>query len=301
MSIIPFVYETDVSYGLVTPIEPGIRRCVARNPGPFTYTGTATYIVGEGQVAVLDPGPADEDHIKALLNGLDGETVSHILITHTHRDHSPGAKLLAEATGAPTFGYGPHGSGREGAAGVVEEGGDLDFVPDTELRDGDRVTGAGWTLQALHTPGHTSNHLCFAHLETNVLFVGDHVMGWSTSVISPPDGEMGRYRQSLRRLLERDDRLYLPAHGPGICDPKPFVEAYLAHRASRETQILKAIKAGARTSMDVVPTVYKDLDARLYPAAARSVEAHLIDMQERGLLEAVETEGDGMNLAYQSV
>src|SRR6266851_1645319 len=201
---IPFRREIAFEYGRLERIAPGIRRIVARNPGPFTFKGTGTYVVGEGEVAVIDPGPELEEHIAALLASLAEERVSHILVTHTHRDHSPAAKALKAATGAPTYGFGPHAGGQRGETGV-EEGGDWDFVPDVTLRDGDQVAGKGWCFEAVHTPGHTSNHLCFALPESGILFSGDHVMGWSTSVIAPPDGDMAAYLASLDKLLGRDD------------------------------------------------------------------------------------------------
>ncbi len=273
---IPFVREIEFEYGAVDQVSPLIRRVVARNPGPFTYTGTGTYIVGRGEVAVIDPGPALPGHVEAILAALEGETVTHQVITHTHLDHSPAARLLAKATGAPTHGFGPHASGRDEAA--VEEGGDHDFTPDVTLRDGDVIAGAGWTLAAVHTPGHTSNHLCFALTEENALFSGDHVMGWSTSVISPPDGDMADYFASLRKLLGRDDRVYWPTHGPPISDPKPFVRAFIAHREDRERQILDCLDRGVGSIPRMVEAMYADIDRGLYPAAARSVLAHLVHM-----------------------
>src|SRR5271169_4297802 len=189
---IPFRREFSFEYGRLERVAPGIRRIVARNPSPFTFKGTGTYVVGEGEVAVIDPGPDQGEHVAALLAGLAGEQVTHILVTHTHRDHSPAAKALQAATGAPTYGFGPHAGGRRGEPGI-EEGGDWDFIPDVALKDGDAIVGADWRFEVVHTPGHTSNHLCFALPEQGVLFSGDHVMGWSTSVIAPPDGEMSAY------------------------------------------------------------------------------------------------------------
>ena len=277
---IPFVREIDFDYGVVDQVSPLIRRVVAHNPGPFTYTGTGTYIVGRGEVAVIDPGPALPEHVAAILAALEGETVTHQVITHTHLDHSPAARLLAEATGAPTYGYGPHGSGHKetGDEAEVEEGGDHDFTPDVTLRDGDVIEGAGWTLSAVHTPGHTSNHLCFALAGEDALFSGDHVMGWSTSVISPPDGDMADYLASLRKLLGRDDRVYWPTHGPPITDPKPFVRAFIAHREDRERQILDCLGRGVGRIPRMVEAMYAEVDRGLYPAARRSVLAHLIHM-----------------------
>jgi glyoxylase-like metal-dependent hydrolase (beta-lactamase superfamily II) len=204
---IPFRRDFAFEYGRSERLTPLIRRVVARNPSPFTFKGTGTYIIGNGKVAVIDPGPKQQDHIDALLKALDGETVTHILITHTHNDHSPASAAIKAATGAKTYGFGPHGSGRpeERVGGVTEEGGDRDFVPDVKLREGDVIQGGGdggaWHVGAVETPGHTSNHLCFALHEEDTLFTGDHVMGWSTSVISPPDGDMAAYMRSLNKLL----------------------------------------------------------------------------------------------------
>ncbi len=232
---------------------------------------------------MIDPGPKQQDHIDALLNALDGETVTHILITHTHNDHSPAAAALKAATGAKTYGFGPHGSGRpeERIGGQTEEGGDRDFVPDVELRDGHIVEGAGWRIGAIETPGHTSNHLCFALQEERTLFTGDHVMGWSTSVISPPDGDMAAYMRSLNKLLLRDDAVYWPTHGPSIPDPKPFVQAFIAHRAERSAAILEALAAGDETISQLVARIYVGLDPKLTAAAGRSVYAHLVELVEQ--------------------
>ena len=218
-------------------MAPGIRRIVARNPSPFTFRGTGTYVVGDGEVAVIDPGPDLDEHVAALLAGLSGEQVTHILITHTHRDHSPAAAALKAATGAPTYGFGPHAGGKRGDP-AVEEGGDWDFTPDVTVHDGDAIAGAGWRFEAVHTPGHTSNHLCFALPDQGILFSGDHVMGWSTSVIAPPDGDMSAYMASLDKLLGRRDAVYWPTHGPAITEPQAHVRAFVAHRREREAGIL---------------------------------------------------------------
>src|SRR5260221_7821473 len=210
---IPYRREIAFEYGRLEPIAPGVRRIVARNPGPFTFKGTGTYVVGEGEVAVIDPGPELEEHIAALLASLAEEQVTHILVTHTHRDHSPAAKALKEATGAPTYGFGPHAGGRRGEPGI-EEGGDWDFVPDVVVHDGEWVEGGKWRFEAVHTPGHTSNHLCFALPDSGILFSGDHVMGWATSVIAPPDGDMASYMASRVQLLAGGEQGYLPTDGP---------------------------------------------------------------------------------------
>jgi glyoxylase-like metal-dependent hydrolase (beta-lactamase superfamily II) len=266
---IPYVREIEFDYGASEEVSPLIRRVVADNPSAFTYKGTGTYIVGHGKVAVIDPGPLLDAHVEALMRALEGETVTHILITHTHSDHSPAAAPLKKLTGAKTYGYGPHGSG------AGEEDGDTDFVPDVELRHRDVIFGDGWTIEAVHTPGHTSNHLCFALREEKVLFSGDHVMGWSTSIVSPPDGDMTAYMASLELLLGRDDETYWPTHGPAIRDPKTLVRAFIAHREDREHQIIAQLKAGRTRIADMVPVMYAAVDKRLHPAAARSVFAHM--------------------------
>jgi glyoxylase-like metal-dependent hydrolase (beta-lactamase superfamily II) len=283
---IPFNRDFACAYGVAETLSPLVRRVVARNPSPFTFKGTGTYIVGRGQVAMIDPGPDLADHVAALLDALRGESVTHILITHTHLDHSPAAAAVKRATGARTYGYGRHGSGRAedraGVGGRTEEGGDHDFVPDMQLRDGDAVTGPGWRLDAIETPGHTSNHLSFHLAEENTLFSGDHVMGWSTSVIAPPDGDMASYMRSLEKLLRREDALYRPTHGPAIADPRPFVRSFIAHRNERADAILARLAAGDRTIDEIVREVYRGLDQRLVHAAGRSVLAHLVALVEEG-------------------
>jgi len=280
---IPFYRQPTVDYGVLQPVAPGVRRIVARNPGPFSYTGTGTYVIGTGEVAVIDPGPDRPEHIEALLAGLAGERVTHQFITHTHIDHSPAARALAAASGAPTHGFGPHHGGiRPPDYQPVEEGGDWDLTPDVALRDGDVVAGAGWALRAVHTPGHTSNHLCFALEGEGILFTGDHVMGWSTSIITPPDGDMAAYMASLDKLLARADRLYLPTHGPAITDPAPFVRAFIAHRHAREAQITRCLEDGIGDIAAMVTHIYHDVPEALHSAAAHSVFAHLVHMVETG-------------------
>ena len=282
---IPFRREIAFEYGRLEPIAPGIRRIVAHNPGPFTFKGTGTYVVGEGEVAVIDPGPDLADHVEALLTGLAGEQVTHILITHTHRDHSPAAKALKAATGAPTYGFGPHAGGKRGEAGV-EEGGDWDFIPDIVVRDGEAIEGGKWRFEAVHTPGHTSNHLCFALPDSGILFSGDHVMGWSTSVIAPPDGDMAAYMASLDKLLRRRDAVYWPTHGPAITEPQRHVRAFIAHRRERESGIIDCLKAGIETIDRMVERLYVGLNPALRRAAGRSVLAHLIDLAGRDIVAA---------------
>jgi glyoxylase-like metal-dependent hydrolase (beta-lactamase superfamily II) len=279
---IPFRREFTFEYSRLEPVAPAVRRIVARNPSAFTFKGTGTYVVGKGQVAVIDPGPDLPEHVDALLAGLAGERVTHILITHTHRDHSPAAGAVQQATGAPTYGFGPHAGGKRGEPGV-EEGGDWDFVPDVVVRDGDAITGAGWRFEAVHTPGHTSNPLCFALPDSGILFSGDHVMGWSTSVIAPPDGDMAAYMASLDKLLGRSDRVYWPTHGPAITDPKPHVRAFIAHRREREAGILECLASGLDRIDAIVDKLYIGLAPGLRRAAGRSVQAHLIDLIGRGI------------------
>jgi glyoxylase-like metal-dependent hydrolase (beta-lactamase superfamily II) len=282
---IPFRREFSFEYGRLEPVAPMIRRIVARNPSPFTFKGTGTYVIGRGDVAVIDPGPDLPEHVEALLAGLKGERVTHILITHTHRDHSPAAQPLKMMTDAPTYGFGPHAGGNRGDP-AVEEGGDWDFVPDVVVRDGGRIAGHGWVFETVHTPGHTSNHLCFALPESGVLFSGDHVMGWSTSVIAPPDGDMAAYMASLDKLLSRSDQIYWPTHGPAITEPKAHVRAFIAHRRDREAGILDCLRAGTGRIDAIVERLYIGLQPALRRAAGRSVQAHLVDLVARGLVES---------------
>ncbi len=289
MASIPFRRELDFEYGQVTVISPHIRRVIANNPSPFTFHGTGTYILGRGNVAVIDPGPADAAHIDAIVNATAGETISHMLVTHTHRDHSPGCRLLAAHTDARTYAYGSHGAGKIAAGAEVEEGGDMDFEPDVLISDGEIIHGDGWSVECVHTPGHTSNHVCYALREENVLFTGDHVMGWSTSVISPPDGDMGAYMASLAALQNRDDATYWPTHGPAVIEPKAHVRAFIAHRKEREAQIRRCLADGVHRIVEMLPSMYANVPENLHPAAARSVLATLALLVERG---EVVCEGD---------
>jgi glyoxylase-like metal-dependent hydrolase (beta-lactamase superfamily II) len=262
-------------------VEPGIRRLLAGNPSHFTFTGTQTYVVGNGDVAVIDPGPDDPAHVQALIDALGDERVSAILCTHTHRDHSPASRALGQATGAAIIGCAPLAI--EDAGPRADASFDFDYRPDLVLKEGGRVVGDDWTLEAVPTPGHTSNHLCFALNETGALFTGDHVMGWSTTIVSPPDGDMADYMRSLDLLLERDDRIYYPTHGPAVTDPKGHVRALIDHRRMREAQIIEQLRAGEGRIAMMVPVLYRDTDPALYPAAERSVLAHLVDLQQRKL------------------
>ena len=277
--VIPFIRALDFIYREPTTLTPLVRRVIAENPSAFTFKGTGTYIVGRdapgAAVAVIDPGPDMDEHVAALLLAVEGQRVSHILVTHTHRDHSPAAAALKAATGAPVWGCGPHAR-YEGEG--VEAGGDLDYVPDRELKDGDVVEGEGWSFEAVHTPGHTSNHICFALREENALFCGDHVMGWSTTIVSPPDGDMLAYMTSLAKLRARGETRYYPTHGAPIDEPHAFVDALAAHRREREDQIAVCLADGVGRIPDMVARMYADIDPKLHPAAARSVLAHLEHM-----------------------
>jgi glyoxylase-like metal-dependent hydrolase (beta-lactamase superfamily II) len=288
---IPYVRELQFEYGLPAQAATHVRRVVARNPSPFTHVGSGTYIVGSGRVAVIDPGPLQEEHVDALLRALAerDEEVAHILVTHTHLDHSGAAPLLAARTGAKTHGFGPHAQGRHQPEDVVEAGADWKFRPDLTLVEGDTVEGPDYALTALHTPGHCSNHLCFAMADGKTLFTGDHVMGWSTSVIVPPDGDMGDYLTNLQRLLVRDDAQYLPTHGPAITDPKPLVAAFIAHRREREAQLVACLSRGVRRIPEAVEQMYADVPKYLHPAAERSAFAQMLYLVEQG---RVKTEGE---------
>ena len=284
---IPFIREFEPSYGTLAQVSPLIRRLVAPNKSAFTAWGSGTYVVGQGAVAVIDPGPADDTHIDTLLQLLGEEQVSHIVVTHTHMDHSPGARILQarlRAAGkavSPIVGCAPHA--RVGPNDEpVEEGGDFDHRPDTELHDGESVRGSNWTLTAVHTPGHTSNHLCYALTEEQALFSGDHVMGWSTTVVSPPDGDMAHYIASCRKLLARSDTVLYPTHGAPITAPQTFITQLIAHRLEREAQIVACIGDGITRIPAMVARLYADVDVRLHRAAARSVEAHLIALERAG-------------------
>lgn len=294
--MIPFVRDLKFEYGACEQVSPLIRRVVARNPGPFTYLGTGTYIVGHGQVAVIDPGPDIEEHLQALLAATRGETVSHIFVTHNHSDHSPLSPALAAATGAVI-----HGFAQKAVAGEMESrmeaGRDTSFKPQVDVSGGGVFHGEGWTLEAIPTPGHTSNHVCFALAEENALFSGDHIMGWSTTVITPPDGDMGAYFASLDRILARGFQTLWPTHGPPITEVRPFIQAYIDHRRAREAQVLGAVAAGHGRIKAMVPVLYKDVDPRLHPAAAHSVMAHMLLLVRDG---KVVTDGEpGMDSDYR--
>ena len=278
----------DMPTGTLLQISPMVGRVLAPNPSPFTYTGTQTYLIGVTDLAVIDPGPDDADHLNALMTAIGDRPVRAILCTHTHRDHSPAARPLSEQTGAPIIGCAPLTLEDDGPR--ADAAFDASYLPDRVLQDREQVAGEGWTLEAVATPGHTSNHLCFALLEEKALFTGDHVMGWSTSVISPPDGDMADYMRSMQRLLDREDAVYYPAHGDAVATPQRLVRGMMGHRKQREGQITRFLERnGASTIPDMVAEMYKGIDPRLHPAAGRSVLAHLIDLDGRGIVAA---EGD---------
>jgi glyoxylase-like metal-dependent hydrolase (beta-lactamase superfamily II) len=276
--MIPFVREVTFEYGVVDQVSPLIRRVVARNPGPFTYLGTGTYIVGHGEVAVIDPGPDLPEHLDALLAATVGERVSEILVTHTHMDHSPLAHPLAAITGAVVRGL---PAPRASSTGF-EEDNQGSFQPHALIHDGETVSGPGWTLEAIFTPGHASNHVAYALREERALFPGDHVMGWSTTVVSPPDGSMTAYLESLEKVRVREFATLWPTHGPPIVEVQPFLAAYRAHRLAREAQVLAQLRGGPRRIRPMVETLYADVDPRLHPAAAHSMWAHLIKLVDEG-------------------
>lgn len=268
--------------GCAQSLSPLVRRLLADNPSPFTYRGTQTYLVGAVDVAVVDPGPDDPSHVDAIIAATLSQRISAIVCTHTHRDHSPAARTLAAATGASIIGCAPLTLDDEGPRGDASF--DRDYAPDRVMVDGDRLEGDGWTLQAVSTPGHTSNHLCYALLEEQALFTGDHVMGWSTTVVSPPDGDMAAYMASLTKLGLREDMRYYPAHGDPISNPQQFVRALSGHRRQRERQILSLVAEGVGVIGAMVPRMYAAISPDLYPAAGRSVLAHLIDLRSRRLV-----------------
>ena len=287
--MIPFVAPPVFEYGRTDAVSPLIRRVIARNPGPFTFTGTGTYVVGRDEVgagvAVIDPGPLDETHLAALLAAVEGQTVSHVLVTHTHRDHAPLARPFAQAVGAPVLAARPPARTVHASESLDEED-DETFRPDIVLTGGERLRGDGWTIEAMATPGHASNHMAFVLEEEHALFSGDHVMGWSTTVVAPPDGDMAAYMASLDAVIARGFSTIWPTHGAAITEPGPFLEAYKAHRLAREAQVLARLAAGDRRIADMVPVLYAAVDSRLWPAASLSVWAHLIALEQAGIVRA---------------
>lgn len=284
---LPFRKEIEFAYGEAKQLAPGIVRIVANNPSPFTYKGTNTYLLGEGREAFLiDPGPADAAHLDAILTALQGRKLTHIVVTHTHHDHVDGLDALRERTGALTAGFGRTvaNPGRTKASPAGGEYVETDFKPDIVLKDGDRLEGSDFALQALHTPGHAPDHLCFALEGTRLFFSGDHVMGWNTSVVAPPEGSMSAYLGAMERLLQRNDEIYFPGHGGRVYEPQRLVKAYILHRRMREQSILECVKNGQSTIPEIVAVIYRGIDPRLVKAASLSVAAHVEHLVERGLL-----------------
>ncbi len=289
---VPFNRDFALRPGLAEEVRPGVRRVLCDNASPFTFTGTVSYIIGRGKVAIIDPGPNNEAHAAALLDAVRGETVTHILVTHTHRDHSPNTARIKAATGATVYAEGPHRASRprhESERHNPESGADREFSPDAKVRDGDVIEGADWTLQAVATPGHTANHLAFAWPERKISFVGDHVMGWSTSIVAPPDGSMIDYMASLKKLTARSEDLYFSGHGPEIPEGPRYVRFLIRHRQAREASILHRLAKGEADIPSMVRAIYIGIDPRLTGAAGYSVLAHLEDLVARGI---VATDGD---------
>jgi glyoxylase-like metal-dependent hydrolase (beta-lactamase superfamily II) len=291
---VPFNRNFPLKPGTVEEVRPGVRRVLCDNPSPFTFTGTVSYILGRGKVAIIDPGPDNEAHAKTLLDAVRGETVTHILVTHTHRDHSPNTARIKRATGATVYAEGPHRASRprhESEKHNPESGADRDFAPDVRLAHGDIIEGAGFRLEAVATPGHTANHLAFAWPERGISFVGDHVMGWSTSIVAPPDGSMVDYMASLERLAARAEDLYFSGHGPEILEGPRYVRYLIRHREGREASILHRLGKGEADIPTMVRAIYIGIDPRLMTAAGYSVLAHLEDLVARGI---VATDGDAV-------
>ena len=284
---VPFDKTLDLEPNRVRDIAPGVRVVLADNPGPFTFKGTMSYIVGRGKVAIVDPGPDDDAHVEALLDAVRGETVTAIFVTHTHRDHSPAVPKVKAATGATVYAQGPHRLARPlhiGETRRLDASADFDFRPDIALADGEVVGGDGWTLQALATPGHTANHMAFALQEADLIFAGDHIMAWSTTIVAPPDGAMSDYMASLHKLAQRPEPLYLSGHGAPVRDAPRYVRHLIRHRQGREASILHRLGKGEADIATLVKAIYIGLDPRLVGAAALSVLAHLEDLVTRGVV-----------------
>ncbi|HZQ11177.1 MAG TPA: MBL fold metallo-hydrolase [Pseudolabrys sp.] len=285
---IPFDKTLELAPDTVDEVLPGVRRVMANNPGPFTFKGTVSYIVGRGKVAIIDPGPADAAHTAALLDAVRNETVTAIFVTHTHRDHSPAVPAVKAHTGATVYAEGPHRAARPlhiGEHNPLDSSGDRDFMPDVRLGDGAVIEGDGWAIEAVATPGHTANHMAYALKGRALLFAGDHVMAWATSIVAPPDGAMSDYMASLAKLARREETIYLPGHGPAIKDAPRFVNYYILHRKAREGSILHRLAKGETDIPSIVRAIYIGIDPRLTGAAGLSVLAHMEDLVARGLVE----------------
>lgn len=286
-----FVTEETPDYGVSATVSPLLRRIVCRNPSKFTGHGTGTFVIGHGTVAVVDPGPVDEEHLAAIRRAVAGERVDYVLVTHTHGDHSPAARPLAAETGATVLAFGPHPRG----VSSDEERSDVDFVPDGELEHGARVDGPGWSVTALHTPGHMSNHLCFELHEERAILTGDHIMGWSTSIIPPPDGDVADYLASLALVRDRAPAVLHPTHGAPVRTPQRYVDALISHRLFRESQIIEALGSASRSPAQLVADIYVDLPEQLHDAAARSVIAHLAKLRDEGVAGPVDPAADWLD------
>ncbi|MCV0426679.1 MAG: MBL fold metallo-hydrolase [Roseibium sp.] len=276
--------DFDPNHGTAVELVPGLRRLTANNPGPFTFHGTNSYLIGTRHLVVIDPGPASDEHIGSILKAADGARIEAILVSHTHMDHSPGARLLKAKTGAPIVGCGSHRSARplmEDEVNPLDSSGDREHVADQLLAEGDRFSAAGVTFETLETPGHTANHLCFALSGEKILFSADHVMGWSTSIVAPPDGSMRDYMTSIEKILGRPEETYLPGHGAAIHQAKSYVHDLKQHRLDREAAILAELAASERTIPEIVSTLYANVDPVLHPAAGLSVFAHLEDLVDK--------------------
>jgi glyoxylase-like metal-dependent hydrolase (beta-lactamase superfamily II) len=285
---IPFNKTLDLAPETVDEVAPGVRRVMCDNPGPFTFKGTVSYIIGRGKVAIVDPGPDDPAHIGALLDAVRNETVTHIFVTHTHRDHSPAVPAIKHATGATVYAEGIHRAARPlhiGEHNPLDSSGDRDFVPDVYLKDGDVVEGDGWAVEGVTTPGHCANHMAYVLKGENSLFVGDHVMAWATSIVAPPDGAMSDYMASLRKLAARPEQLYFPGHGPVVPEATRFVNYLILHRKAREDSILYRLGKGETDIPTIVRAIYIGLDPRLTGAAGLSVLAHMEELVARGVVE----------------
>jgi glyoxylase-like metal-dependent hydrolase (beta-lactamase superfamily II) len=279
MASIPHNEKPEFEYGIVDSLSANVRRVICNNPGPFTFTGTGTYIVGTGEVAVIDPGPSDQSHIDAIVRATAGEIITHILVTHTHLDHSPGCGLLKKYCDAPTYGYGPHGDGGFGA--------DTEFEPDVLLAHNTVLQVGDLTLESVYTPGHASNHLSFYMAQEQALFCGDVVMGWSSTIVVPPDGNMKAYMASLDRLMQRDDKVYYPTHGAPLDQPQDYVRALYRHRQQRERQVVQCLEKGTINVAEMIPIIYRQLDPSMYPAAEQSLLATLDYLVEKNVVDVI--------------
>ncbi len=282
-----FYKEINFKYAIPNQLTPLIRRVIARNPSNFTFHGTGTYIVGKGQVAVIDPGPLIPEHINSILTSTKNEKITHIFITHTHKDHSEAANYLKEITKAKTYGFGPHAKSSYKVKDEYEESGDFSFIPDINLKDLQIIKTDNWSIQSFYTPGHCSNHLCYKLIEENRIFSGDHIMGWSTTVVSPPDGSMSDYMKSLYKISNLESKNLLPTHGPPILEPKKYIDKLIKHRIKRENKILETLASGAKDLEELLSIIYINTDKSLHKAAKRSLLAQLFFLIEKNKIKKV--------------